>query len=120
MVVSVVLIDAAYFDSQRALMHGMHMVPIAPCSGYLRGRAFVKEEWDTVFSDGRAVGEDVQGGWRGVVHGNLAMVDARTSWAFFRDGVDMFWDDGWIDGGATRAWYLVWAAGMGELARGRA
>jgi endo-1,3(4)-beta-glucanase len=115
-----VLTVPAYFGSQHALIHGIHMLPIAPCSAYLRERSFVKEEWDAFFSDGRAVGDDVQGGWRGVLHGNLAAVDARASWAFFRDGVDMYWDDAWIDGGASRAWYLVWAAGMGELARARA
>ena len=59
----------------------------------------------------------VDGGWRGVLYANLALVDARTSFLFFRDGVMGFWDEGWIDRGASRTWYLVWAAGLVEIGR---
>jgi len=44
----------AYFGNATALVHGIHMLPITPASVYLRPRAFVKEEWDAKFSDGRA------------------------------------------------------------------
>jgi endo-1,3(4)-beta-glucanase len=44
---------------------------------------------------------------------NLAIIEARESWEFFRDGVNGVWDDGWIDGGASRLWYLCFAAGLG-------
>ncbi|KAF2626083.1 glycoside hydrolase family 81 protein [Macroventuria anomochaeta] len=109
-----------YFGNSPALIHGIHMVPLNPSSSFLRPRSFVKEEWDAVFSDGRALkdGPDgVEGGWRGILHANLALLDPKESFKFFRDGVGGHWDDGWIDGGASRTWYLVWAAGLGELAK---
>lgn len=96
------------------------MVPINPATSYLRPRSFVKEEWDRLFSGlglGQGLRADVEGGWRGILYANLALVDAKTSYGFFRDGVNGFWDDRWIDGGASRTWYLVWAAGMGEFAK---
>ena len=87
------------------------MVPISPPTALLRSRAFVKEEWDRFFSDGRA---NVEGGWRGILYANLALIDPKASYGFFRDGVNGFWDERWIDGGATRTWYLLWAAAMVE------
>ncbi|KAH6632996.1 endo-1,3(4)-beta-glucanase 1 precursor [Boeremia exigua] len=112
---------ATYFGDSPALIHGIHMVPLSPASALLRPRSFVKEEWDAKFSDGRAVrdGPDgVEGPWRGVLHANLALLDPKASFSFFRDGVAGFWSDLWIDGGASRTWYLVFAAGLGELGRG--
>ncbi|KAF1936123.1 endo-1,3(4)-beta-glucanase 1 precursor [Clathrospora elynae] len=60
---------------------------------------------------------NVDGGWRGILYANLALVDAKASYSFFRDGVDGYWDERWIDGGASRTWYLVWAAAMWEFAK---
>jgi endo-1,3(4)-beta-glucanase len=57
------------------------------------------------------------GGWRGILYANLALIDPRASYAFFRDGVDGTWDERWIDGGASRTWYLVWGAGLEVLGR---
>jgi endo-1,3(4)-beta-glucanase len=105
----------AYFGSSPPLIHGIHMLPISPATAYLRPRAFVKEEWEKFFDNGRAVA--VEGGWRGILHANLALIDPRASYMFFRDGVNGFWDERWIDGGASRTWYLVWAAGLGEVMR---
>lgn len=50
---------------------------------------------------------------------NLALADPRESFKFFRDGVNGFWDDTWIDGGASRCWYLVWSAGLSEFLKSR-
>ena len=61
----------------------------------------------------------VTGAWRGILYANLAQIDAKASYAFFRDGVDGYWDEAWIDGGASRTWYLVWAAAWVEFARRR-
>lgn len=90
------------------------MVLINPSTSLLRHRQFVKEEWEQHFSDGRA---NVDGGWRGILHANQALIDPRASYAFFRDGHNGFWDERWIDGGASRTWYLTWAAGMVEYAK---
>ena len=86
------------------------MLPLSPASPYLRPRSFVKEEWDRFFSNERW---RVDGGWRGILMANLALVDAKASFEFFKNGVNGEWDDAWIDGGASRAWYLVFAAGLG-------
>jgi endo-1,3(4)-beta-glucanase len=117
--------STAYFGSAPALIHGIHMVPIAPPTAYLRPRTFVKEEWDAMFDNGRANVDGKKlstvslsillipiGGWRGILYANLASIDARASYTFFRDGINGFWDERWIDGGASRTWYLVWAAAM--------
>ncbi|KNG49854.1 glycoside hydrolase family 81 protein [Stemphylium lycopersici] len=106
---------STYFGLPPQLIHGIHMLPIAPCTSLIRPRAFVREEWDKFFSDGRA--NAVEGGWRGVLYANLALVDAKSSYTFFRDGIDGFWDERWIDSGASRTWYLVWAAAMSEFAK---
>jgi len=48
-----------------------------------------------------------------VLMANFALVDARSAWEFFRAGIEGDWDDNWIDGGASRAWYLTLCAGLG-------
>ncbi|KAL5116363.1 endo-1,3-beta glucanase [Pleosporales sp. CAS-2024a] len=106
----------AYFGTSPPLIHGIHMLPLAPPSALLRPRPFVKEEWDKLVVYMADKDKDklkvVDAGWRGILYANLALLDARASFSFFRDGVSGFWDEGWIDGGASRSWYLVWAAGM--------
>jgi endo-1,3(4)-beta-glucanase len=86
------------------------MLPLSPASAYLRPKTFVREEWDRFFSNDRW---KVNGGWRGIVMANYAIVDARAAWEFFRAGIDGDWDDDWIDGGASRCWYLTLSAGLG-------
>ncbi|KAG9189142.1 endo-1,3(4)-beta-glucanase [Alternaria panax] len=105
---------ATYFSLVPALIHGIHIVPINPSTSLIRPRGFVKEEWETFFTEGRA---NVEGGWRGILYANLALIDPKASYSFFRDGIDGYWDERWIDGGASRTWYLVWAAALGEFAK---
>jgi endo-1,3(4)-beta-glucanase len=50
----------------------------------------------------------VDGGWKGVLFANLALVDPQASWDFFAQHQ---FDYSWIDGGASRTWYLAYAAG---------
>lgn len=57
------------------------------------------------------------GGYRSILYANLALIDARASYSFFRDGIDGFWDERWIDSGASRTWCLVWAAAMAEFTK---
>ncbi|KAF1969517.1 endo-1,3(4)-beta-glucanase 1 precursor [Bimuria novae-zelandiae CBS 107.79] len=165
---------ATYFGDAPHLVHGIHMLPLAPPSTFLRPRAFVREEWDAFFalpstapanphpnlpsspqplysyvnpfhtgstslhpstplsqpprpalkssnskhraqSDPPTGGPCVDGGWRGVLFANLAIVDAKSAYAFFRDGVGGVWDERWVDVGATRSWYLVWCASLGGV-----
>lgn len=50
----------------------------------------------------------VEGGWKGVLYANLALIDPKSSWDFFAQSN---FDYSWIDGGATRTWYLAFIAG---------
>ncbi|TVY85067.1 putative endo-1,3(4)-beta-glucanase, partial [Lachnellula suecica] len=97
-----------YFGANPEFVQGIHMLPLLPSSALTRSRTFVQEEWDVYFSNGRA--EAVQGGWKGVLFANQALVDASASWNFFTAAN---WDASWLDGGASRTWYLAMAAGLG-------
>ncbi|PQE33898.1 glycosyl hydrolase family 81 protein [Rutstroemia sp. NJR-2017a WRK4] len=97
-----------YFGGNVEFVQGIHMLPLLPHSTLTRTQRFVTEEWNTYFSNGRA--DAVVGGWKGILFGNLAIIDAKSSWNFFARG-DFDWS--WLDGGASRTWYLAMAAGLG-------
>ena len=85
------------------------MLPLNPSSPYTRALRFVAEEWQIYFSPTSPYPADtIQGGWKGILYANLALVDPERSWEFFSQGQ---FDAGWIDGGASRTWYLAFAAG---------
>jgi len=85
------------------------MIPLLPCSALTRLPHFVAEEWNTYFNTtGPTPAQNVQGGWKGILYANLALVDPRAAWRFFSQSA---FDAGWIDGGASRTWYLAWCAG---------
>ncbi|EAW08297.1 glucan endo-1,3-beta-D-glucosidase [Aspergillus clavatus NRRL 1] len=100
-----------YFGNNLEYIQGIHMLPLLPSSAFVRRAQFVQEEWDALFaSHGPAPAEKVVGGWKGVLYANLALIDPAASWNFF---TQPNFDYGWIDGGATRTWYLAYAAGLG-------
>ena len=83
------------------------MLPLLPHSALTRTAEFVQEEWNTYFSNGRA--DAIAGGWKGILYANLALVDPVTSFNFFNS---LTFDPSWLDGGASKTWYLAFAAGM--------
>jgi endo-1,3(4)-beta-glucanase len=86
------------------------MVPLMPFSTLCRSQNFVVEEWNTYFSDGKiAQARNVQGGWKGILYANLAIINPTAAFNFFNQ--ENF-DPSWLDGGASRTWYLALAAGM--------
>lgn len=91
------------------LDNSIHMLPLLPNSAYTRSAKFVKEEWDAMFASGAAApAEKVTGGWKGVLYANLAIIDPEASWKYFaQPSLDL----SSIDGGASRIWYLAYAAG---------
>jgi endo-1,3(4)-beta-glucanase len=97
-----------YFGANPEYIQGIHMIPLAPNSAYVRSKKFVQEEWDVYFSNGRA--ENVTGGWKSILFANLALIDPVTSYNFF---ADPNFDTTSLDGGASRTWYLAYAAAMG-------
>jgi endo-1,3(4)-beta-glucanase len=99
-----------YFGTNNEYIQGIHMLPLLPHTPFIRTPAFVREEWETYFSNGRVDG--IQGGWRGILMGNLATVDPRGAFAFFDRGG---FQPGWLDGGASLTWYLCYSAGECSL-----
>ena len=95
--------------TNRGTLFRIHMIPLNPSSAYIRSKKFVAEEWQSYFRDGAvAPAHTVGGGWRGLLYANLAIIDPVASYRFFSQ--DNF-DYGWLDGGASRTWYLAYAAG---------
>ncbi|RFU31666.1 hypothetical protein B7463_g4677, partial [Scytalidium lignicola] len=97
-----------YFGTNIEYIQGIHMLPLLPHSTLTRTKEFVTEEWNTYFSNGRA--DSIAGGWRGILYGNLGTIDPTTAWNFF---VSANFDPSWLDGGASRTWYLAFVAALG-------
>lgn len=100
-----------FFDANIEAIQGIHMIPILPPSNFARTNKFVKEEWDTYFSKGRI--DKIDNAWKGIAYGNYATVEPKTAWNFFNS---TSFDANWIDGGASRTWYLAYAGGKLTMA----
>lgn len=85
------------------------MIPVNPGSALIRTPGFVQEEWDTFFrTGGPLAAQNITDGWKGIIYANLALVDSKASWNFFSDPD---FNASWLDDGASRSWYLAYAAG---------
>ncbi len=82
------------------------MLPLLPSSTLTRTQIFVQQEWDAYFSNGRV--DAIVSGWKGILYANYAIVDPVAAWNFFSQAA---FDASWLDGGASRTWYLALAAG---------
>ncbi|KAL8766185.1 MAG: hypothetical protein Q9209_006950 [Squamulea sp. 1 TL-2023] len=108
-------VDATtYFGTNLEYIHGIHMLPLLPYSSLTRPSSFIQSEWSTLFDPSNPSAPDpassIQGGWKGILYANLALIDPKKSWDFFAQNE---FDERWIDGGASRTWYLAMAAGLG-------
>ena len=98
-----------YFGKNPEYIHGIHMIPMMPFSPMIRPKKFVQEEWDAFFKPGAiADAANVKGGWQGLLYANQALIDPRASFGYFNKSG---FDQGSLDGGATRTWYLALSAG---------
>lgn len=88
------------------------MLPLNPSTALTRKPKFIAEEWEAYFNSTSAYPASSIGGWRGVLYGNLACIDPQQSWDFF---AQENFDGLWLDGGASRTWYLAFAAAIGGL-----
>ncbi|KAL5432853.1 hypothetical protein PMIN06_011875 [Paraphaeosphaeria minitans] len=104
-----------YFGANPEYIQGIHMIPLNPSSAYTRSRKFVQEEWDTYFSDGRA--DKAVAGWKGILYANQILIDPFAALEFFSDPN---FDMSLLDGGASRTFYLAYAAAMAGGASGGA
>ena len=96
-----------YFGTNKEYIEGIHMLPLLPFSTLTRTKQFVTEEWATYFTNYAAT---VTGGWKGILYANLAIIDPTTSYNFFSNSS---FDYSFLDGGASRTWYLTWSAALG-------
>lgn len=101
---------ATFFSGDIQAIQGIHMIPILAPTPFIRTSKFVQEEWKSFFDSGRV--DKLGDAWMGIIYANYATVDAKKSWDFFSS--DKF-DMQWIDGGASRTWFMAYAAAMGEL-----
>lgn len=100
-----------YFGANPEYVQGIQMIPALPFSTLTRTRKFVQEEWEAYFGDSSFnPAQHVQGGWRGILFGNLAIINPRAAYNFF---TQENFDWGWLDGGASLTWYIAYTAGLG-------
>lgn len=121
---------ATYFGMDPRLIQGIHMIPVSPISSYIRSSNFIREEWyryfaapgsstfRQLFSSGAKgvrhkeqwkkdrTGDD---GWKGILWSNWAIVEPQEAYEFFASNEFKM---EWLDGGASRTWYLTLAAGL--------
>lgn len=85
------------------------MLPLSPSSAFTRPHKFILEEWNTYFNTTSPwPASTIAGGWRGILYGNLACIDPKAAYRFFSQ---QNFDGSWLDGGASRTWYLAFSAG---------
>lgn len=95
-----------FFGTNTEYIQGIQMLPLTPASGLIRRAEFVKQEWDSKIT---SIINSVDSGWTGVLRANQALFDPDTSYSFFaQDG----FKTEWLDGGASRSWYLTLAASL--------
>lgn len=97
-----------YFGNNIEYVQGIHMIPIMPYSTVSRRRDFVQTEWDQLFAKNIS---SIKSGWRGILMANQALIDPEASYQFFSGGSGEYTDQ-MLDGGASRTWYLAYAAGL--------
>ncbi|KAH6692309.1 endo-1,3(4)-beta-glucanase [Plectosphaerella plurivora] len=89
---------------------GIHMIPIHAPTALQRSKTFIKEEWDAFFANGAI--DKVDSGWKSIVYANYAIIEPKKAWDYF-NGTNFNSD--WIDGGASRTWYMAYSAALGGL-----
>lgn len=93
-----------YFGTNREYIHGINMLPITPASGIIRGKKFVKEEWEQLLKDLK-----LQDGWAGILQMNRALYDGKSAYDFFSSPS---FDKKYLDGGQSRTWALAYTAAI--------
>lgn len=105
---------ATYFGMNTEYIHGIHMLPLLAFTQLTRDAGFVKEEWEAFFAKGKVCDVDnVAGGWRSILYGNLATIDPKAAWKYFTSPDGPMKKPELIDGGASLTWYMAYAAAMG-------
>ncbi|EEQ38914.1 hypothetical protein CLUG_03040 [Clavispora lusitaniae ATCC 42720] len=96
-----------YFGQQTQYIHGIHMLPITPCSSYIRSPTFVEQEWNQKLN---GVINSVADGWKGILMLNVALFDPDTAYKFFSSSS---FSNNFLDNGMSLTWALAYCAGVG-------
>ncbi|CDH16326.1 related to Endo-1,3(4)-beta-glucanase 2 [Zygosaccharomyces bailii ISA1307] len=91
-----------YFGNKLQYIQMIHAIPITPASSFVRSARFVREEWDEKL---RAIMNDVDDGWKGIIMLNVALCDPNMSYAFFSSST---FSPKWLDGGQSWTWSLAY------------
>lgn len=97
-----------YFGTNIEYIQGIHMIPLMSFTQLTRDKDFVQQEWEAYFNNGRV--DKIEGGWRGILYGNLATFDPKTAYKYFSGPT---FNANNLDGGASLTWYMSYAAAMG-------
>lgn len=96
-----------YFGTLEQYIQGIHMIPITPCSSYIRGPTFVEQEWTEKLS---SIVGSVSDGWKGILMLNVALYDPTTAYNFFNS---LSFSTSYLDNGMSKTWALAYCAGVG-------
>lgn len=95
-----------FFSPDIESIQGIQMIPVHAPTGLTRNKNFIREEWDAFFGNGQI--DTIDNPWKGIAYAQYALVDSVASWEFFSSPT---FQDSWIDGGASRSWFMAYAAG---------
>lgn len=95
-----------FFSADIEAIQGIQMIPVHGPTGLTRNKNFIQEEWDAFFGGGKI--DSIDNPWKGIAYAQYALVDPVGSWNFF---ASPSFQDNWIDGGASRSWFMAYAAG---------
>ncbi|KAH7324129.1 endo-1,3(4)-beta-glucanase [Stachybotrys elegans] len=96
---------STFFSSNIEAIQGIHMIPVHAPTGYARSKTFIQQEWDVYFSKGRVDAFDNP--WKSIAYADYALVNPQVAWNYFNS---TSFKAEWIDGGASRSWYMAYVA----------
>jgi len=92
-----------YFGMNLEYIQMIHAIPITSFSSFIRTPTFCKEEWDEKL---KAIVNNVDDGWKGIIYLNVALFDPDTAWKFFSDNN---FQNRWLDNGQSKTWSLAYS-----------
>lgn len=95
-----------FFSADIEAIQGIHMIPVHGPTAFARSKAFSAEEWNAYFSNGRV--DQFDNPWKSIIYASSAANGPKRTWSYF-NATDF--QSRWIDGGASRTWYMTYAAG---------
>ncbi|KAL2213280.1 glycoside hydrolase family 81 protein [Sarocladium strictum] len=97
-----------FFSADIEAIQGIHMIPVHGPTGLVRNKNFIRQEWDSFFSNGRV--DRFDNPWKSIAYAQYALVNPQAAWSYFASGN---FQERWVDGGASRSWYMAYAAALG-------